>query len=358
MQEKNQSLDQHAQRLKAAMQQLPFVSADLPGVGGAIKKVPEHFQVEEILPYTPCGEGEHVFVTLRRKGWNTADVAAELAGPLGLKRRDVGWAGRKDKQAVTTQTFSLLIPLDMALADVSVRLAGLPFEILDLKRHRHKLKTGHVAANRFRILLSQVAPESFVQAETIASALRQRGVPNFYGEQRFGIQRANLDRAFSILEHHRPVRGKRDAFIVSAFQSALFNLWLTERIARHQYHTMILGDVAQKTDTGGLFVVQDMDDALLRFSQGKIAYTGPIFGPKMKAAAEQAAEYENQVLKAFDLDVDLFKRLKAPGSRRRAVLSMDDLRLSPVDEGLVFEFILPPGAYATTVMREFLRPPA
>ncbi|MBI5063980.1 MAG: tRNA pseudouridine(13) synthase TruD [Desulfatitalea sp.] len=349
--------DTRAETLKQAIAHLPYVCADLPGIGGAIKAAPEHFQVEEILPYAACGEGEHLFVTLRRKLWNTADVAAELARCFELKSMDVGWGGRKDKQAVTTQTFSLLLPMSMPIEEVATRLGALPFEILDLKRHRNKIKTGHVAANRFRILLTEVPSAALAPAQAMAEALRQRGLPNFYGEQRFGFNMANIERAFQLLQRRRPVRGKQDELLVSALQSGLFNLWLAERMAQGEYRTLRQGDVVQKTDTGGLFVVQDLAEAATRFAQGAIAYTGPIFGPKMMAAADSAGEHEAAVLAAYTLTNDDFKRLKAPGSRRRAILAMEDLSVQPDEQGLLFTFSLPPGAYATNVLREFMRPP-
>ncbi len=353
----SENKDLRAETLKHAIARPPCVCADLPGIGGAIKAAPEHFEVEEILPYAACGEGEHVFVTLRRRLWNTADVAAELARCFGLKTMDVGWGGRKDKQAVTTQTFSLLLPVGMSLDEVTARLRDLPFELLDLGRHRNKIKTGHVAANRFRILLTEVPAAALAPARAIAGVLRQRGLPNFYGEQRFGFQMANIDRAFQLLSRRRPVRGKQDELLVSALQSGLFNQWLAERMTGGEYHCLRLGDVAQKTDTGGLFVVQDLAEASVRFAQGAITYTGPIFGSKMMAAANVAGEREAALLAAYALTGDDFKRLKAPGSRRRAILTLDDLQVQPEEQGLRFSFTLPPGAYATTVLREFMRPP-
>ncbi len=349
-------LNSHIQPVKEMLHHLPYTTTHLPGVGGEIKAAPEHFQVEEILPYAPCGEGEHVFVTLRRAGWNTADVAAALARCFDLKSMEVGWGGRKDKQAVTTQTFSLHLPMAMPMDRIETALTGLPFTILSVQRHRNKLKTGHVARNRFRILITQTPPDAIETATAIAEAIRRNGIPNFYGEQRFGIEKANIDRAMQLVERQRPARGKQEAFLVSVLQSALFNIWLTERIGRNQYHQILAGDVAQKTDTGGLFVVDDVDEAMERFGRGAIVYTGPIFGPKMMAAGHPAAEFEAQVLTRFDLDLDTFKRLKAPGARRQAVLRVDDLTLRSEQNGLELAFTLPPGAYATMITREFMRP--
>lgn len=337
---------------------MPYMSAALPGVGGMIKAAPEHFEVHELLPYAPGGEGEHLFVTLRRAGWNTADVARALGEQLHVRTSDIGWGGRKDKQAVTTQTFSLLLPLSVTLSRVRAQLQDLPFEIIELKRHRNKIKTGHVAGNRFKILLSGVAANAATRAQAIAECLQQKGIPNFYGEQRFGMGQHNIDRAFTLLEGKKAPRGKKSALMVSALQSALFNLWLKDRIGRGAFNRIMAGDVAQKTDTGGLFIVTDIQEAQKRLQQRAIVYTGPIFGFKMMGAGARAAQYESELLKAWGLDLQRFKPLKAPGSRRAAILWPEDLKIENHDQGLQFCFTLPSGAYATTVMREFMRAPS
>lgn len=342
--------------LKEMLVQAPYVSAKVPGIGGVLKAKPEHFEVEEVLPYQPCGEGEHVFITLRRTGWNTADVASALGKVFGLKGHDIGWGGRKDKNAVTTQTVSLRLPLDMPTAQVEDRVRLLPFEIIAIQRHRNKLKTGHVAANRFHIVLSGVGRHAHKRAEAIAAALKDHGVPNYYGEQRFGYDFRNLDRAMALAKRGKAY-GRKDTFIVSVLQSALYNCWLIERIRRGDFNTLLQGDVARKTDTGGLFIVADLDQEMPRFAAGEIIYTGPIFGYKMMAAMGPAGACESTLLQRFGLDVDAFRPLRAPGSRRPAILHLHDLTVKPVKEGLEFDFTLPAGAYATTVLREFARSP-
>lgn len=342
--------------LKQSLSRLPFLSAHLPGIAGTIKAVPEHFEVEEIMPYAACGEGEHVFVTLRRKAWNTADVARALQKAFSLRATDVGWGGRKDKNAVTIQTFSLLLPLSMRIDAIQQILGPLPFEIIAIQRHRNKIKTGHVAGNRFNIIVSQPAPDAWIKAQAIADVLRQYGVPNFYGQQRFGWQMRNLDRAEQLIRKGRAGRGKTDQFIVSALQSALFNLWLKLRIESGLFDAVIEGDVVRKTDTGGMFIVDDTAEAAQRFAARRIVTTGPIYGHKMMAAVGRAGELEDRILQSLELDPHLFRALKAPGSRRPAQLLLEDLVISPVTEGLQFRFTLPSGAYATTVLREFLRP--
>ena len=352
--EPDRTLD--APDVKRLLIEPPFITGHLPGIGGSLKAIPEHFQVEEVLPYTPCGEGEHVFVKLRRAGWNTVDAAAALGEVFELKGADIGWGGRKDKNAVTTQTFSLRLPMDLPLAEVETRLRSLPFEVIELQRHGNKLKTGHVAANRFRIVVSGPGPEADARAAAIAAALKSGGVPNYYGEQRFGHGFRNLDRAAALVRR-RKAYGKKEAFMVSVLQSALFNCWLTERIQSGQFKTLLQGDVVRKTDTGGLFIVEDLDEALQRFEAGRIAYTGPIYGYKMMSAAGAAGDREKELLGRFGLSADAFKPLRATGSRRAATIHLDDLTIHPIPQGVEFTFTLPAGAYATTVMREFIRSP-
>ncbi len=343
-------------QLKQAMLQLPYISSDLPGIGGVIKASPEHFQVEELLPYAPCGEGEHVFIRLRRQGWNTADVGQALGRLFGLRSAGIGWAGRKDKHAVTTQSFSLQLPMAQPISEIESKLEGLPFEILEVKRHRNKLKTGHVAANRFDIILCDVPPDAMDTADAIVQRIKMSGIPNYYGEQRFGFDLRNIDRATAILRRGR-ARGKKEGFMVSVLQSALFNLWLKDRIERDAVNAVLKGDVVQKTDTGGMFVVEDVEEAQQRFEARKLVYTGPIFGYKMRSADDEARHYESGILKSFGLELETFKPLKASGSRRRALLYIEDLSIAHAEDGLRFVFTLPSGAYATTVLREFTRKP-
>lgn len=340
------------------MQRLPLISEDLPGIGGVIKSSPEHFRVEEVLPYAPCGEGEHVFVTLRRSGWNTADVARCLANTFSLKPMDVGWGGRKDRQALTTQTFSLPLPLSIRQERISAALADTPFEILQAIRHRNKIKTGHVAGNRFRIVVTGACADALERARPIAQRLARYGIPNYFGPQRFGHGMSNLNRAAALLASAKGARGKKNSFWVSALQGALFNQWLADRIQRDDFDRILDGDVAKKTDTGGLFIVDDPIEAAERFGRGAIVYTGPLPGHKMMPAAGTAGGYEAELMDRFELSSDMFKKLRAQGTRRAAVLGDIGLSVKAAPEGMAFSFYLPSGAYATTVLQEFIKAPS
>jgi tRNA pseudouridine13 synthase len=346
--------DGQADAAMIALASLPCSAAGLPGIGGTIKATPEHFVVEETLPYAACGEGEHVYITFRRSGWNTADAARRMQKCLGLAQSDVGWGGRKDKTAVVVQTISFRCGVKAQLIDIKKALADLPFEVLAMNRHRNKIKTGHVASNRFTIIVSRPEPGALPRALAIAEQLKQTGVPNFYGPQRFGYHMQNIHRGFALFAQGKNVR--KDAFMVSAVQSALFNIWLKERMEGGTYRELIAGDIVKKTDSGGMFIVEDLALEGERFAAGQIVYTGPIYGFKMKAAMQAEGEREAALLDRFGLTVDAFRPFRAPGSRREAILNPADMEIVEVEEGLRFSFTLPSGAYATTVLREFTRP--
>jgi len=352
----NPDLTETSDRTEAAismMSSLPFAVGPLPGIGGTIKARPEHFVVEEILPYEAGGQGEHVYVTFRRSGWNTADAARAIQKQLGLAPSDVGWGGRKDKTAVVVQTVSLRCGVNYPLAEVEKAFADLPFELLAVDRHRNKIKTGHVAANRFAIVLSQPDPEALPRALAIAERLQRTGVPNFYGPQRFGHGMQNVHRGFALFSPGKKPR--RNPFMVSVIQSTLFNIWLKQRMEAGDYQRLLQGDVVKKTDTGGMFTVADLAAEALRFDAGEILYTGPIFGFKMRPGEDAAGQREAAILRQFSLDTEDFRPLRAPGSRRPAILNPPDLAVAEADEGLRFTFTLPSGAYATIVMREFMK---
>ena len=337
-----------------ALTRLPYAANGLPGIGGTIKATPDDFVVEEVLPYAACGEGEHVYITFRRSGWNTADAARRIQHSLNLAPSDVGWGGRKDKTAVVVQTLSFRCGVNVHLSDVKQALSDLPFEILAISRHRNKIKTGHVAANRFTIIVSQTDADALPKAFAIAEQLKQTGIPNFYGPQRFGHNMQNIPRGFALLAKGKKAR--KDAFMVSVVQSALFNIWLQRRMDYGDFRRLLAGDIVKKTDTGGMFTVENLAAESLRFDDGAIVYTGPIFGFKMKPAAQVAGERETALLDEFGITTEDFRPLRAPGSRREAILNLSDLTITEAPQGLQFSFTLPAGAYATTVLREFIKP--
>jgi len=340
----------------------PYLTADLPGVGGRIKAEPSHFEVEEIPLYEPSGEGEHVYVRLTREGLTTRELQLRLAELFGLPPSGVGAAGLKDKHARTTQTFSICLP-DPRISphDVARKVEGaLPVRVEWAKRHTNKLRTGHLRGNRFRVRITEIPldrREALRRAEAIAEALRERGVPNYYGEQRFGVEARNAERGRKILlGQDEPRRGRwTRRLLLSAYQAHLFNEWLALRIERELFARLLEGDIGQVLATGGLFEVRDPEAERPAFQRGEIAYTGPIYGGKMRRAQGLPGELEREVLEREGLSIELFRRATLRGSRRPGRLPLPELRLEPHPEGLQLEFTLPKGAYATALLREFLK---
>jgi tRNA pseudouridine13 synthase len=332
---------------------LPYLTADLPGVGGEIKVEPSHFVVEEIPLYEPSGQGQHVYVRLTREGWTTRALENELARIFDLRDVDVGCAGRKDKHARAIQTFSLNLP-NADEATVARRIQDhLPVDLEWVRRHRNKIKAGHLLGNRFHIVVLGPKPDALPQAEAIVQALRQGGLPNFYGPQRFGGEGDNAERGREILmTGHGPRQRWLRRLLLRAYQSALFNTWLVWRIRRGWFQRLLAGDVAKKLDTGGLFEVVDVSAEQPRFERDQITYTGPIYGSRMWWASGQPGDLEREVLEQADVNEELLDRAHLNGSRRRARLLLDDLEVKPHLNGLLFTFSLPKGSYATIVLRE------
>lgn len=331
---------------------LPFISTDLPGLGGRIKARPEDFQVEEIPLYEPAGDGPHLYLTLRRSGLTTRQVVEDLAGRFGVSVGAVGYAGLKDKEAVTTQTFSL--ETSLGEDEARDRAADEKWEILTVARHRNKLKVGHLLGNRFTVVLRDQTG-GLDQARAIAGRLRESGLPNYFGPQRFGQSGGNAADGLEILRSGRKAgRGWRDKFMLSALQSFIYNHYLALRIRRGLFETILTGDVCKKYATGGLFVSEDGNIETERLRAGELSHTGPIFGSKMKAAAGPAGELEAEALAELNLSPAEAARAGA-GDRRLSRLLIPELAVSEVEGGLSFCFALPKGAYATSVMREFIK---
>jgi len=337
------------------MEPLPYITPGDPGIGGLLKAEADCFVVEEIPLYEPEGEGEHIYLRLAREGWNTRDIQKALAKLFGLKAVDVGYAGLKDKQARVTQTFSLAMRnTDEETVAGRVREA-LPFEVLGAGRHKNKLKSGHLLGNRFRILVLDPHEDTLSRAEAIRRTLEDRGLPNFYGEQRFGARGQNVEKGREALMGKGPREKWLRKLLLSAYQSALFNAWLVERIRNGWFETVLQGDLAKKTDTGGLFEVEDAAVESERFRERKITYTGPIYGAKMRWATGKPGDLEQEVLSSKGVSVETLNRARLNGSRRTARLFVGDLEIEEHPRGVCFAFSLPKGAYATTLMREFMK---
>jgi len=349
---------------------LPYLTSDLAGTGGVLRSHDEDFVVDEELPYAASGEGDHVFVRVEKRGMTSPEAARVIARTLGIAERDIGIAGMKDRRAVTRQWFSLpprsVAGPEHALALVLPEAPGEGYvRILEAARHPHKLRTGHVRANRFVLRIRGTGGDAFARAQAVLAALAQApGAPNWYGEQRFGRDGDNAARGLALVTGARALgRDRRlDRLMVSALQSQLFNDWLVARLGDGLYRTAIAGDLLHKRG-GGMFACEDPETDTARLAAGELVVTGPMFGDRMRQPGDgtPAAEREAAILAQHGLAPTAIASVRAiaEGTRRDATIEVRDVAISAVDGTTVeVAFALPGGAYATTVMREIMKEPA
>lgn len=335
-----------------------------------IKETPEDFVVEEIPAYEPSGTGSHVYVRFRKRDLTTDAAVRAIARAVSVDPRNAGIAGMKDKRAVTTQTISLEPARGQSPDELAerVRALALPgIEILDVRRHGNKLKTGHLRGNRFVIRVRGLSADEAREVARRAEEIARTGVPNAFGEQRFGKDADNATRALAILSGKEPEpRDKRLLRLLwSALQSDVFNAVLEERVRRGTWATPIAGDVLKKTDTGGLFVCTDEQEDRARAERGEVSPTGPLVGPKMPRAEGEPGGLETAIARerlGDSYDAAMSGAL-GEGTRRAFRLLVSDCKVAvepsyntvaDAETGCRLEFVLPRGAFATTVLAHCL----
>jgi tRNA pseudouridine13 synthase len=325
-------------------------------VSGRIKENAESFKVEELPLYPTSAEGDHVYLKLLRKNQNTKDLQLQLLRVFALKSTDIGVAGLKDKTATVSQWFSLNLR-DRDLDEVKILVEKeMDVEVLEISRHNNKLKMGHLLGNRFEIKVFETLPGAEKIAKEIYENLKVSGIPNFFGVQRFGTKGDNAEEGKNILLKKTRVQDRwLRRLKISAYGSELFNRYLCKRIEAGYFNELLVGDIAKKTDTGGLFDVEDLEAENLRYQKGDISYTGPIYGAKMRLATGWPGQVEKEVLESEALPEGAFKKQKVPGSRRLCRLLPQDFEVKACEDALLFSFFLPKGSYATVLLREFMK---
>jgi tRNA pseudouridine13 synthase len=393
----------------------PYLTADLPGVGGRIKAQAADFYVVELPLYLACGEGEHTYARIQKTGLSTFEAVRRISRALGIDPRQAGYAGLKDAHAVTVQWLSLG---DVPPARVE-RLDLPGIQILAVDRHTNKLRVGHLSGNRFKIRVRDVPEASLPAAQAILDRLVAHGVPNYYGEQRFGLRgdthllgralvrqdaealvqrlvgmphpaespRVRQARQFyeegdlngalrawprqmdaerrvvrALSQGQTPAAAVRRLpsrlrrFYVSAYQSALFNRVLARRIERGLLGRLLLGDLAYLHTKGAVFCVDDPRTEQPRADRFEISPSGPLYGYKLSMPQGLPGEMEQRVLDEEGLTLEDWRvrGLKLKGARRALRIPLRDVALR-YDEGLQLAFSLPPGCYATVVLREVMK---
>lgn len=334
---------------------LPYITPELPGIGGTIRQKTNHFRVDEIPIYDPQGVGTHLYVNITKENFTTREVQLKLADLFDIKPEEVGKAGLKDKNAITTQTFSVLIN-DRTHPDEIAPIIedNIPVKVNWAKYHNNKLRAGHLLGNEFTIIISE--PEGTLeQAKKIADSINETGLPNFYGEQRTGKQGENIYQGWLLLKKKKRI-GNRwlRKYLLSSYQSYLCNRYLVKRIEKDLFDKILLGDIAKKHETGGLFWVEDKETDQKRFEKKEISFTAPMFGYKMSKSKNESYELDIEVLDEEGIDIQEFRGQRVKGTRRIGRI-LPKILVSEHNEGIKLEFTLPKGSFATVLLREFMK---
>ncbi len=338
---------------------VPWLSAHLPGIGGTIKAIPEDFEVEEIPAYEPAGDGEHIFLWVEKRGLGAEELVRHIARELEISSGEIGVAGMKDRHAVTRQ----FVSVPRSAAGRLDKLNTAQIHLLSSCAHTQRLRTGHLRGNRFRILVRDVPGNAAELAAPILDLLKQRGLQNFFGAQRFGRDQETVRIGMQMLHgelRSPPGHWSRKRFLrklaLSAAQALLFNRYLARRMQDGLQGTVLDGDVMFK-QTGGIFYVTDQATEQARFDRRETVHAGPIFGKRMFASRGESLARERAILAEAgiaDSQFRAFGQLLA-GTRRRNLVYLDDLTITPLPHGLEFQFTLPAGSYATILLAEFMK---
>jgi tRNA pseudouridine13 synthase len=320
---------------------------------GILKLNPEDFQVDEIPLMTPSGEGEHIYLHIKKREVNTHWVARLLAEKFGVKENDVSYAGQKDRYAVTTQWFSIYAP------KIELTLESRPFseediEILVQTRHSKKLRRGDLVGNRFNITLrnvkanedSDISTEELKQSiEDNLQAIKKKGVPNYFGLQRFGRGGGNMDQALAMLTGQRREKNRqKKSMYLSAARSYIFNQVLAARIEKGLWGKSLAGDI----DVSGAE------------TQAAEKATAPMWGRGRLTSLEETLALEKTIAEPHQDLCDGMEHAGLNQERRDIVSNTENMQWQWLEDGddsssLKISFALASGHYATSLLQEFMQ---
>lgn len=336
---------------------LPYLSVGIPGIGGVIRVVPEDFVVDELPLYLPCGEGEHVYLRVTKRGLSTPQLVSYLSSSLGVKARAIGVAGLKDARAVTSQ----LVSVQGVSPDVIARIRHdgiLSVEVLG--RHRNRLRTGHHRGNAFRLVVRELPPLAREVVPAVLEQLSRRGVPNYFGPQRQGRRGHNYRVGADLLRdggRRAQMPRRTRLWYLNAYQAHLFNLVLARRIER--IDRVLLGDWAMKHANGACFQVEDAGAEQARADRFEISPTGVLFGSRAPWANGEPGEIERDAAAALQETPESLRQAAAGcgfrGERRALRVPLVGVEWAVTADRLTLAFTLPPGSYATSVLREIMK---
>ncbi len=318
-----------------------------------LRAEPEDFRVEEQLSFVPSGDGPHWLLHVEKRAANTRWVAAEIARLGRLQAADVGYAGLKDRHAITAQWFS--VPARPHPADFWSGVRTDEFRVLDVHANARKLKRGALSGNRFRIRLRKVT-WSREQLELKLAALRDHGVPNYFGPQRFGRDGFNLDRAARWMQSGTAPAGRAErGFALSAARALIFNAVLARRVQAGDWSVLTPGDLASLEGSGSHFAVTAIDDEILRrLNAFDIHPSGPLWGRGEPQSQRGTLDTETEVAREFGGVAALLQTAGLDQERRALRCAVRDLRVEAEAGTVTLIFGLGRGQFATAVLREVM----
>lgn len=337
------------------------------------KQSARDFVVDEIPLYEFSGEGEHLILQVRKKNLSTNEMIGAIARYLGIKNKDIGYAGLKDKHAMTKQYISLHKKYEESLENFNHE----SIKILSKTYHNNKIRVGHLKGNRFFIRLKKVNPTNALKIDEALKNIDKQGMPNFFGFQRFGNDGDNHILGEKIAKGEAKERNPRvKQLLINAYQSHLFNLWLSRRLeinslvssfavnelepllnlpkqelesmkAQKHPFKLISGDLMEHYPYGKVFEYSGEANDLERFDARDVSVTGLLPGKRVKTASQYAREIE----KEFD------DELKEDGARRYAWIYPTEIegKFNPIEAQYEMNFTLPKGSYATVLIEEIAK---
>ncbi|KTD06180.1 hydrogenase [Legionella gratiana] len=322
----------------------------LPKSTAVFKNTPEDFQVNEFFDSSFTGQGEHILLKIEKRGLTTEEVVKSLAKLLRKPIKSIGYAGLKDRQALTTQWLSIHAPGEIIPEMEQYAAPG--WRVLECTRHHKKLRPGFLTGNQFIIRLREVSHLGDLQQRI--EQIQEFGVPNYFGEQRFGREAGNLFKAEEMLVLGRKVKDRfLNGIYSSAARSWIFNLILSQRVVERCWNTPLSGDVMQLSGSNSIFVIDEVNEEVLqRIKDKDISPASPLPGRSKHKVKDNALALIHKIYASWQPWLNGLELFGLEEAWRANILHVEQFKYTIQNNRVELSFILPAGSYATAVLRE------
>lgn len=325
-----------------------------PELSGSIRSYPEDFVVDEYFGFDFEGEGEHVLLHIKKRNTNTEWLAKQIVALAGVRTMDVSYAGLKDRNAVTTQWFSVWLPGKEG-PDWSI-LNDDNVEVMKVTRHSRKLRRGSLRGNKFKIIVRNITGDATDLIDRIGK-IKKHGVPNYFGEQRFGHNGMNIVKAEAMFKGSRVMDRFKRSIYLSAARSAIFNTLLSQRVELNAWCSALPGDVMLLDNSHSYFIADEINDEIVqRIAEHDIHPSGTLWGKGDLLSRGDVKNIETALKNIFPLFTSGLEDKGLKQERRALRLSVNDFEciFDSEDKTITLSFYLSAGGYATSVLREII----